>query len=104
MSNVQCAMCNMCRLLNDVDFPLLIGHFGRRVQGFHARKIWSTTTILGALPGILPFPSNAPAAESTLQLHLRTRVKTAGKDGFTVVERKVAWESKKTGLIICDRR
>src|SRR5262245_14796814 len=26
MCNVQCAMCNMCLLQNDFDFPLLIAH------------------------------------------------------------------------------
>src|SRR6266516_6497934 len=45
MSNVQCAMSNMCLLQNDVDFPLLIAHcslliahWGRPVQGFNARR------------------------------------------------------------------
>src|SRR5436189_5878442 len=69
---------------------------------FARMKTGSTTFILGALLGILPFTSNAPAAEGALQLNLRTRLKTASKDGSTVAERKVAWEPKKTALIICD--
>src|SRR6266487_1667115 len=47
MSNEQCAMCNMCRLLNDLDFPLLIAHFGRPVQAFNARNA----------SGLLPLPA-----------------------------------------------
>ncbi len=65
-------------------------------------KTWPTTVVLGALLGTSPFASTTKAAEGALQLNLRTRVKTAGKDGFTLAERKVAWESKKTVLIICD--
>src|SRR5205085_4540525 len=34
------------------------------------------------------------------QLNLRSRSKAG--DGFTMVERKVNWEAKKTALIICD--
>src|SRR5436309_298767 len=65
-------------------------------------KTSSTTFILGALLGISTFASRASAAEGALQLNLRTRLKTASKDGFTVAERKIAWEPKKTALIICD--
>ena len=50
--------------------------------------------ILGTL---LSFASIASAAEA-LQLNLRSRAKADG----AVAERKVAWEPKKTALIICD--
>jgi nicotinamidase-related amidase len=44
------------------------------------------------------------AAESGLQLHLRSRVKrgNAADSSYKVVERKVAWDPKKTAIIICD--
>lgn len=61
-------------------------------------KRWPTTVILGALLGISPFAS----AEDTLQLNLRSRVKAADRESFTIAERKAAWEPKKTALIICD--
>src|SRR5436190_22953438 len=63
---------------------------------------WSTTVILGALLGTCPFTSAAKAAEGALELNLRSRAKAAGRDRFAVAERKVAWEPKKTALIICD--
>src|SRR6266516_2850217 len=37
MSNEQCAMCNMCRLLNDLDFPLLIAHCSLLISGVRFR-------------------------------------------------------------------
>src|SRR5216117_3227892 len=37
MSNEQCAMCNMCRLLNDLDFPLLIAHCSLLISGARFR-------------------------------------------------------------------
>src|SRR6187431_2937897 len=41
------------------------------------------------------------AADRALQLNLRSRPRAA--DGtFPVVEKKLAWEPKKTALIICD--
>src|SRR6186713_2116777 len=42
----------------------------------------------------------ASAAEKPLELNLRSRVKTA--DGFSLAERKVIWDPKKTALVICD--
>jgi nicotinamidase-related amidase len=54
--------------------------------------------ILGIVLLVLSLP--AGAGERTLELNLRSRVKTA--DRFTVVEKKVQWEPKKTALIICD--
>src|SRR5262249_13194864 len=62
----------------------------------------SITTILGAMLGIVPFTLNAPAADGALQLNLRSRTKAAGTERSTAVERKVAWEPKRTALIICD--
>jgi nicotinamidase-related amidase len=59
---------------------------------------WSTTLILGALLGVSSFALEAPAAEDALPLNLRSRAKADG----TVAERKVAWEPRKTALIICD--
>ncbi len=44
--------------------------------------------------------TGAFAAETSLQLSLRSRAKAA--DGFSVAERKVSWDPKKTALIICD--
>jgi hypothetical protein len=46
------------------------------------------------------FVTGAFTAETPLQLNLRSRTKTA--DGFSVAERKVSWDPKKTALIICD--
>src|SRR5438034_4644983 len=37
MSNEQCAMCNTCRLLNDLDFPLLIAHCSLFISGARFR-------------------------------------------------------------------
>ena len=44
------------------------------------------------------------AADSELQLHLRSRVKrgNAADSSYKVVERKVAWDPGKTAIIICD--
>src|SRR5574339_608699 len=50
------------------------------------------------LLGISLVASRASAAESTLQLNLHSRAKADG----TITERKVAWDPKKTALIICD--
>jgi nicotinamidase-related amidase len=38
----------------------------------------------------------------SLHLNLRSRVKAEGKQAFTVVEKKAAWDPKKTALIVCD--
>src|SRR5438093_3054055 len=65
-------------------------------------KTWPTTVILGALLGILTFASTAKAADGALQLNLRSRARAAGTVRFTVAERKVTWDPKKTALIICD--
>src|SRR5437867_3491520 len=65
-------------------------------------KTWPTTVILGALLGIMTFASTAKAADGALQLNLRSRARAAGTDRFTVAERKVTWDPKKTALIICD--
>src|SRR5947208_17190932 len=44
----------------------------------------------------------ARGADTPLELNLRSRVKTPGKEGFVLVEKKAAWDAKKTALIICD--
>jgi nicotinamidase-related amidase len=54
----------------------------------------------GSLLGLILMASQALAAESTLQLQLRSREKTA--QGFSVTERKANWSPDKTALIICD--
>jgi nicotinamidase-related amidase len=51
---------------------------------------------LAALP-----PVPAADEKEPLRLTLRSRVKGEG-DRFTVVEKKAAWDPKKTALIICD--
>src|SRR4051812_20953793 len=58
---------------------------------------------LGLVPNLLII-SVVSAAESGLQLHLRSRVKrgNAADSSYKVVERKVAWDPKKTAIIICD--
>jgi nicotinamidase-related amidase len=46
-------------------------------------------------------PLNARDDKLSLELTLRSRVKGEG-DRYTVVEKKVTWDPKKTALIICD--
>jgi len=59
---------------------------------------------IGLIPGaalvwmIMAFHGSAD--ENTLRLNLRSRTRTA--QGFTIAERKVSWEPKKTALIVCD--
>src|SRR5262245_3850123 len=47
---------------------------------------------------------NLNAADNALHLTLRSRVKTndGATETYKVVEKKVAWDPKKTALIICD--
>src|SRR5262245_60271849 len=61
-------------------------------------KTSSIAFIVSATLGLWMFTSRDLAAEDVLQFHLRSRAKTDG----TVAERKVAWDPKKTALIICD--
>src|SRR4026207_2338675 len=61
-----------------------------------------TSFTLGALLGTMLFASKTLAAENALPLNLRARAKIPGTDRFTTAERKVAWDAKKTALIICD--
>ena len=61
-------------------------------------KTWPTALIFGGLLGLSPFASNASAAESPLELNLRSRARVAG----AVADRKGVWDPKKTALIICD--
>src|SRR5437762_9562029 len=46
--------------------------------------------------------TSAAFAADPLQLHLRSRAKGPPGTQATVVERQVAWDAKKTALIICD--
>src|SRR5881296_3599430 len=46
--------------------------------------------------------TTAAAVANSLQLHLRSRAKAPPGTQATVVERQVAWDAKKTALIICD--
>src|SRR5436190_24022608 len=56
---------------------------------------------LGTLLTILVFLGFAHAGDPpALNLTLRNRV--AKEDGFTVVEKKAAWNPKQTALIVCD--
>lgn len=56
-------------------------------------------TVLGLFVFIALLP--AASEKELLQLTLRSRIKGDG-DHFTVVEKKVAWDPKKTAIIICD--
>jgi nicotinamidase-related amidase len=56
-------------------------------------------TILGVF--LTSVPLSAEDDKGTLRLTLRSRVKGDG-DQYTVAEKKVAWDPKKTALIICD--
>jgi nicotinamidase-related amidase len=47
-------------------------------------------------------PPAARGADSGVHLTLRSRVKAQERDAFAIVENKVAWDPKKTALIICD--
>ena len=44
--------------------------------------------------------SDLKSAENSIELHLRSRVKTGADD--RVVEKEAVWDSKRTALIICD--
>ena len=46
--------------------------------------------------------TSAAFAADPLQLHLRSRAKVPPGTQATIVERQVAWDAKKTALIICD--
>jgi nicotinamidase-related amidase len=61
-----------------------------------------TSSILGALLGTMLITSKALAAEDALSLNLRSRAKEPGANRFTTTERKVAWDPKKTAVIVCD--
>jgi nicotinamidase-related amidase len=61
-------------------------------------------SFLIAFCGILGLLVPAPAVEKddTLKLNLRSRTKSADKNEYTVAEKQVSWDPKKTALIICD--
>jgi nicotinamidase-related amidase len=50
---------------------------------------------------LVSLPVTAEGEKRLLELTLRSRVKSDG-DRYTVVEKKVSWDPKKTALIICD--
>jgi nicotinamidase-related amidase len=59
---------------------------------------------ISALALFLAMTTNSKADDSTIRVHLRSRVKTAGdpKGEFKVVEKEAAWDPKKTAIIVCD--
>jgi uncharacterized protein YbbC (DUF1343 family)/nicotinamidase-related amidase len=51
---------------------------------------------------VLAFPLYAPGDDSPLRLTLRWRVKSPGTEEFAAKEKTVAWNPRKTAIIICD--
>jgi nicotinamidase-related amidase len=51
---------------------------------------------------LLFMPAAARSDDARLQLTLRSRVAAEGLEGTRVIEKKAAWDPKKTVLIICD--
>lgn len=48
-------------------------------------------------------PIQAMSQSAALQLNLRQRVKSnASPEGYTTIEKKAAWDPKKTAIVICD--
>src|SRR2546428_14048007 len=61
--------------------------------------------LVSALAALAILRAGAPMArgdDAQLHLNLRSRVKAWESDTFAVTEKKVAWDPKKTALIICD--
>jgi nicotinamidase-related amidase len=59
--------------------------------------------VLIALLSLWLLPPSVPAEEEKSALHLTLRSREKDQDNhFRVVEKKVAWDPKKTALIICD--
>jgi nicotinamidase-related amidase len=50
----------------------------------------------------LLIPLRAVSDDGALQLHLRHRLKTQGKEQWAVTEKEVVWNPQKTAVIICD--
>jgi nicotinamidase-related amidase len=65
---------------------------------------WLPSVVVSALiAGQIGSPTPTAAGDGpALSLNLRYRVKAAGQEGFTALERKAAWDPKETALIICD--
>src|SRR3989442_136207 len=64
---------------------------------------WSTLVLAGCTAAaFLLLPASAMSDDTGLQLTLRSRVRADAKDEYSVVEKKIAWDPKKTVLIICD--
>jgi nicotinamidase-related amidase len=60
----------------------------------------SSLTAAGILLLLLPF--SAWGDDARLTLTLRSRAKASGKETLDVVEKKAAWEPKKTAIVVCD--
>jgi nicotinamidase-related amidase len=58
------------------------------------------TAVFIAAIGVLFMISPARAADSNLEIHLRSRAKTA--NAYAIADKTVSWEAKKTAIIICD--
>src|SRR6266849_3027102 len=69
------------------------------IMGVRLQLVGAVFTVLGLLL-TQPFLRAADEKEP-LKLTLRSRVK-GDEDRYTVAEKKVAWDPKKTALIICD--
>jgi nicotinamidase-related amidase len=61
---------------------------------------WKSRAALWCAP--LFITASTLAADGMMELNLRSRRSAGAKDNFTVVEKKVDWDAKKTALIICD--
>jgi nicotinamidase-related amidase len=57
---------------------------------------------LAGLVVLLMTPPPTQGEDTALHLTLRTRVKNPAGDGYLTVNKKAAWDPKKTALIICD--
>jgi nicotinamidase-related amidase len=66
-----------------------------------ARLLLLTALFTGIGVFLASLPLNAGDEKRSLELTLRSRVKGEG-DRYTIVEKKAAWDPKKTALIICD--
>src|SRR6266516_2958688 len=81
MSNEQCAMCNMCLLQNDVDFPLLIAHCSLLIWGVWFRG--SMREMLAGGGALLARPS-LPAWFCSCQRPLFTVPGSTGNEAMVI--------------------
>ena len=65
----------------------------------YPRRRWLQTVLFFSM--MIP---NAKSADAQLQLNLRSRAKLPGSAAvsFSAVEKKAAWDAKRTAIIICD--